>query len=76
MVARNIKFVSVLNCSRMVSNETKMQTYLYHYSPLTVSVNSRSWQDYDGGFFQTQVSGKLESVCVSHFCRRHHPASL
>lgn len=41
-----------------------MQTFLYHYSPLTVSVNARSWQDYDGGLHETQVSEKLEPVCV------------
>lgn len=31
-----------------MSNETNMQALLYTYSPLTVSANAISWQDYIG----------------------------
>ena len=36
----------VMMCSQV--NERDMLTWLVKYSPLTVSVNARSWQDYDG----------------------------
>jgi cathepsin O len=43
-------------------NETEMQYYLCTYSPLTVSVNARAWQDYDGGIIQHHCDGDPSEV--------------
>ncbi|KAL5460170.1 hypothetical protein EMCRGX_G033598 [Ephydatia muelleri] len=40
------------NYCQPLENETNMQALLYTYSPLTVSVNAVSWQDYIGGIIQ------------------------
>ena len=44
-------YITLSVCSelhRNLRNETEMKYYLCKYSPLTVSVNARAWQDYDG----------------------------
>lgn len=38
-------------CTYRVSNETIMRYWLVEHSPLTVSVNARAWQDYDGKLY-------------------------
>jgi cathepsin O len=50
------------NYTSPMLNETEMQYYLLKYSPLTVSVNARAWQDYNGGIIQHHCS----SASVDH----------